>query len=73
MGHGFGACGPVAGGFPPGQEVEDFRPRVLEGVRQPRRDVDQGAVPRDHPLPDLADMKAVTEVGAPSYTSGVHI
>ena len=54
MGNGFGFRGAGAGNLPPGQEVEEFRPGVRDRVGQARRDVDQGAVARDDPLPDLA-------------------
>jgi hypothetical protein len=51
LGRGGGSC---SDRLPPGQEVEDFRAGVGEGVGQARRDVNQGAVALDQPLPDLA-------------------
>ena len=49
-----GSVGPGPADLPPGQEVEDLRPGVGDRVGQARRDVDQGAVAGDDPLPDLA-------------------
>jgi hypothetical protein len=64
MRHGFGFSGAGAGNLPPGQEVEEFGPRVGDRVGQARRDVDQGAAARDDPLPDLAGGGFPAEDGA---------
>ena len=64
MRHGFGFSGAGAGNLPPGQEVEEFGPGVRDRVGQARRDVDQGGVARDDPLPDLAGGGFPDEDGA---------
>ena len=66
MGNGFGFPGAGAGALylPPGQKIEDLRAGVRDRVGQARRDVDQGAVARDDPLPDLAGGAFPDEDGA---------
>jgi hypothetical protein len=54
MRHGFGLDdGSLSQYFPPGQEVEDLRAGVLDGMGDPRGNEDQGAVSGDKPLLDL--------------------
>ena len=54
MGNGFRFPGTGAGNLPPGEEIEEFGAGVGDRAGHPRRDVDQGAVARNDPLPDLA-------------------
>ena len=65
--------------LPPGHQVEDLRPGVGDRVGQPRRDVDQGAVAGNDPLPDLAgggfpgDDAAAVEGVEPFRVAGVEV